>query len=97
MAAKKKPHQILGYRLYQFGGDHDPVIDVVRTKMEDKDISMADLARDSEVSPGTLGNWFSGKTKRPQHATIKAVVRALGPGYDYEMTFRGRSITQRKR
>lgn len=97
MAAKKKPHQVIGYRLYQFGGDHDPVIDIIRTAMEDKAITLADLHKTSDVSASTLTNWFSGKTKRPQHATIKTVVRALGPEYDYEMTKNGRSIRGRKR
>jgi transcriptional regulator with XRE-family HTH domain len=65
------------YRSYVFL-DKDPVIDVVRTAMQDAKAKSAKIARDSGVSPTTLANWFHGPTKRPQFATVAAVASALG-------------------
>jgi transcriptional regulator with XRE-family HTH domain len=65
------------YRGYLFI-DKDPVIDVIRTKVQDSKQKVAHVAHDSGVSPTTLGNWFGGKTKRPQFATVAAVAGALG-------------------
>jgi transcriptional regulator with XRE-family HTH domain len=65
------------YKSYVFI-DKDPVIDVVRTAMQDAKARPAVVARDSGVSPTTLGNWFHGRTRRPQFATVAAVAGALG-------------------
>lgn len=65
------------YRSYNFI-DKDPIIDVVRTIVEDSGDSYEKVHAASGVSVGTLGNWFNGKTKRPQYATIMAVVYAMG-------------------
>jgi hypothetical protein len=37
------------------------------------------VARDSGVSATTLHNWFDGKTRRPQFATVLAAARGIGP------------------
>jgi transcriptional regulator with XRE-family HTH domain len=65
------------YRSYVFI-DKDPVIDHVRTAMQDAKVTSARVARDSGVSPTTLDNWFHGATRRPQFATVAAVASALG-------------------
>lgn len=65
------------YKSYNFR-DKDPVIDVVRTVVEDAGKSYAKVERDSGVTTQTLRNWFYGRTKRPQFATVAAVVRACG-------------------
>lgn len=70
------------YRSYNFR-DKDPVIDKVRTIVEDSGESYKTIHEESDVSVTTLWNWFEGATKRPQFATVNAVGRALG----YELQF----------
>ncbi len=65
------------YRSYNFK-NFDPVIDKVRTIVEDSGQTYKRVSEDSGVSRTTLGNWFNGKTRRPQFATVNAVARALG-------------------
>jgi hypothetical protein len=72
------------YRTYRFI-DKDPVIDEVRTIVQDEGLMKrlgmaANLAGLSKV---TLDNWFNGHTKRPQNASIMALVSSLG----YERKF----------
>jgi DNA-binding phage protein len=69
------------YRSYNFK-DKDPIIDRLRTIIQDEGTAYTDIAADSGVTANTLYNWFSGPTKRPQYATVMAVVHALG----YEAT-----------
>lgn len=70
------------YKSYNFR-IKDPVIDLMRTAIADTGISYRKIERDSGVTSTTLRNWFHGKTRRPQHATVMAVVRAIG--YDLEL------------
>jgi hypothetical protein len=65
------------YKSYHFL-DKDPVIDIVRTIVQDSGESYSAVSNMSDVSTTTLYNWFEGKTKRPQYCTVAAVVRALG-------------------
>jgi len=65
------------YKSYSFR-DKDPVIDEVRTLLQDSGQSYKDVHTASGVSVGTLHNWFEGTTKKPQYATVMAVVHALG-------------------
>jgi len=65
------------YRSYNFV-DKDPVIDRIRTIFQKEHVDNKDAASISGVSQTTLFNWFDGKTKRPQYATIAAVTLALG-------------------
>lgn len=65
------------YRSYNFR-EKDPVIDVLRTACEDAKARLTDLCADSGVSPTTYYNWWKGKTRRPQFATVAACARALG-------------------
>jgi transcriptional regulator with XRE-family HTH domain len=80
----KKTTRIGVYRTYRFI-DKDPVIDKIRTVLQDEgfDKKRHVVSRMSGVSPSTLANWFEGATKRPQHATLAAVITAVG----YEFTF----------
>src|SRR5262245_6187408 len=76
--AKKKPqHRTIIYKSYSFI-DKDPVIDKLRTIVEDEGESYTAIHDMSGVSTTTLWNWFSGETKRPQYASVMAVARALG-------------------
>jgi len=82
------------YNTYRFK-NKDPIIDVLRTIVKDEGLSYAQICREGNMSPTPPYNWFHGKTKRPQHASIKAFVRACsvnGTKYDYEVTKNGKSI-----
>jgi transcriptional regulator with XRE-family HTH domain len=65
------------YNTYRFK-DKDPVIDEMRTMQEDSGMSYEDISVKSGVSKSTQYNWFHGKTRRPQSATVEAFGRALG-------------------
>lgn len=65
------------YKTYRFR-DKDPIIDELRTAVKDEGLSYQDIHLMSNVTVTTLRNWFEGETRRPQHATIMAVARAVG-------------------
>lgn len=70
------------YKTYLFRSK-DPIIDSLRTIIQDQKVSYTYIENSSGVTAHTLRQWFGGKTKRPQHATVKAVAAALG--YDYQL------------
>ena len=70
------------YKSYSFI-DKDPIIDEVRTMIQDSGANYKWIEEHSGVTSTTLYNWFGGKTKKPQAATINAVARALG----YKLVF----------
>jgi hypothetical protein len=74
------------YTSYNFV-DKDPVIDKVRTMVKREGLSYGKISGLSGVSDTTMRGWFEGKTKRPQYATVMAVVHALG--YRSAFTKRG--------
>lgn len=63
------------YKTYPFSGK-DPIIATLKRAAQGKKLS--EIALTSGVSAATLAAWFSGPTKRPQFATVKAVATALG-------------------
>jgi hypothetical protein len=65
------------YKSYSFI-DKDPIIDQIRTIYQDSGANYMWIKEHSGVSPNTLVNWFGGKTRRPQAATVNAVLRCLG-------------------
>lgn len=67
------------YRTYRWI-KKNPVIDVVRTIVDDNGLmkNLTALHEISGVSTAALHGWFFGDTKNPQHATVMAVVTALG-------------------
>jgi DNA-binding phage protein len=73
----KKPKELKPYKSYPFRGQ-DPIVSKVELEFAHADAKKAAVSRDSGVSSGTIGNWFSRKTKRPQFATVNAVLMALG-------------------
>lgn len=91
MAAKTKTKPKFGfYPSYQFG-DHDPIIDQIDTLRKDAGSPKFDkVSADSGVSVTTLNNWHTRKVKRPQFATVKAVVQALGG--ELGIVYRGKVI-----
>jgi transcriptional regulator with XRE-family HTH domain len=56
----------------------------MRTLLADENVSYEDVHVKSGVSKNTLYQWFDGKTRRPQYATVMAVARSLG--YDMVLT-----------
>jgi hypothetical protein len=65
------------YKSYSFI-DKDPIIDEIRTVYQDSGANYRWIEEHSSVRATTLANWFSGVTRRPQAATINAVLRSLG-------------------
>jgi transcriptional regulator with XRE-family HTH domain len=65
------------YRSYSFK-TKDPVIDRLRTAVQDSKLSYRDIHESEGISVSTLSNWFGGKTRRPQFCTVMAVFRACG-------------------
>jgi DNA-binding phage protein len=70
------------YKSYNFV-DKDPVIDKMRTMVAKEGLKYGEISNLSGVSHTTMHNWFEGKTKRPQYATVMAVVNALGYRVSY--------------
>jgi|SRR5262245_1003808 len=58
--------------------EKDPVIDKMRGPIKQSELSYAEISAKSGVSASTIYNWFEGKTRRPQYATVVAVMRVLG-------------------
>jgi AcrR family transcriptional regulator len=63
-----------GYRFI----DKDPVIDIVRTEHQLSKMTVKKLSETSGISVTTFYSWFGGKTRRPQHLTVKYALEALG-------------------
>lgn len=79
------------YPSYHFV-DHDPILDSLDTLRSMAQRTDAQITADSRVTRSTLRNWRTRKTKRPQFATIKAVVHALGGALVIQ--YSGASIVQ---
>ena len=65
------------YKTYLFK-DKDPAIDRLRTAITRSKLSYEQIEDASGVRVATLHSWFSGKVRTPRHATMAAVVGALG-------------------
>lgn len=94
-AAARKERANFYYPSYPFKGDHDPVLDQIRTLHElVGEPTMASIIRGSHVTYSTLANWgLTGKDpriRRPTFPAVKAVVRAMGG--QMEITYKGKVI-----
>jgi hypothetical protein len=65
------------YRNYRFV-DKDPVIDALRTVVQDEGLSDYQAAQITGVAAGTYKGWFRGATRRPNNATSTQTAAALG-------------------
>jgi transcriptional regulator with XRE-family HTH domain len=65
------------YKSYSFL-DKDPMIDQVRTIIQDSRMTYKALSAASSVSVQTISRWLDGQTRKPQAATFNAVLRACG-------------------
>ena len=72
-----RPRTAIGYQSYTFH-DHDPMIDKLRDLLKAEGKSYTWVETRSGVTSPTMRNWFSGKTRKPQFATLNAVARCLG-------------------
>ena len=70
------------YTSYNFI-DKDPIIDEVRTAIDKANVTDSYVCNKSGVCKTTLRSWFAGHTKRPQAATVRAVLRSIG--YDIKV------------
>jgi hypothetical protein len=70
------------YKSYNFR-DKDPVIDELRTIIQDQGVTYKQINDASDVSTSCMYGWFNGATRRPSHAAVAAVASALG----FEMQF----------
>lgn len=73
--AHGRPGTMKIYRAYFFRGQ-DPAIAEVKAFTQGSTLTAVE--RNGGPATGTLTNWFNGKTKRPQNATLEAAGRALG-------------------
>ncbi len=71
------------YKSYNFQ-DKDPMIDQVRTIVQDSQMTYKAISEASSVNVNTLRGWLDGATRKPQAATFNAVLRACG----YKLTIR---------
>lgn len=85
--AKKAVRGFKPYKSYSFKAQ-DPVIESIRAIVEDSGMKRIEVHERSGVSTGTMCSWFSGRTRRPQFATVNAVARACGQ----ELVFRSTSL-----
>ena len=85
-------HQNHGfYSTYRFRAtEKDPVIDQIRSLMDDTDTSISELSTATNLSQTTIRNWIDGDTRKPQHASITAAVR--GMGFDFALVPLKRNI-----
>jgi transcriptional regulator with XRE-family HTH domain len=65
------------YKSYNFV-DKDPMIDQVRTIIQDSHLTYKAISEASGVGSHTISKWLDGATKKPQAATFNAVLRACG-------------------
>ena len=63
------------YTSYSFV-DKDPIIDYVRTVIQDSKMEIKEIAEKSGVNYHTISKWLYGETKRPLAASLNAVLRA---------------------
>ena len=76
MLQRNKKGALRIYKSYNFV-DKDPIIDYTRTRVFAQG-GPSKISKASGVTATTLYNWYGGKTRRPQFATIAAVLLACG-------------------
>jgi transcriptional regulator with XRE-family HTH domain len=64
------------YKSYNFT-DKDPIIDYLRTIINDSHLKISKISEESGVTSQTINNMLYGKTRRPQAATVNAILRSL--------------------
>lgn len=64
--------------------DKDPVVDECMALVKRRGLrgNYGRLGLLTGMSPSTFANWDKGGTKRPQHASVRSLVEALGASYE---------------
>ena len=64
--------------------DKDPVVDECMALVKKRGLrgNYGRLGLLTGMSPSTFANWDKGGTKRPQHASVRCLVEALGASYE---------------
>ena len=75
--SKQPTRGFITYDTYNFK-DVDPVIDEMRTALDDSGHKASWACGVSRLSTTTVSNWFNNKTKRIENARIWAFMGALG-------------------
>ena len=74
-----RPMRVTIYRNYRWINDQDPSVDAMRTIIKSENhLTDGRASAITGISAATFTSWFSGKTKRPQNATISQAAAALG-------------------
>jgi transcriptional regulator with XRE-family HTH domain len=80
------------YKTYKFNGSaQDPSIGKFKTLYTKEGSTRGIVSEKSGISKTTIGNWLSGKTKRPQFATMQAAVRTLNHSFELQEMKKSRS------
>jgi transcriptional regulator with XRE-family HTH domain len=58
--------------------DKHPIIDHIRTWVQDAQMPLAEVSRRSGVTPQTIKRWITGQTRKPQAPTLNAVGKVFG-------------------
>lgn len=66
----------------------DPDLQRVLEAQRECGKSWAKISHESGVSRSTFTNWASGKTRRPQHLTMKFALQSMG--YDFAIVRRSK-------
>lgn len=66
-----------GYLSYGFT-EHDPILDVLQTVINDTTLNLTQIMKASGVSLGTIIRYRNKEVKSPRHSTVIAVLRACG-------------------
>lgn len=71
--------------MYHWGmsKDRSIVADRIERLLQIRDISVADLSRESGVSESAISNILSGTRKQPRSDTVQKIARGLGTSPDY--------------
>lgn len=96
MAKKAKSNGIKIYPSYRHTGQ-DPVVRLMKTLREGSSMSDKELRQRNGLSASTAKNWFSGKTRRPQHTTLAAYAGAFGKRFVLEDSNSTDPILRKKR
>lgn len=96
MASKKKTNGIKVYPTYRHTGQ-DPVIGLMKKLRDGSKMKDAEIVKRTKMSPATAKNWFSGKTRRPQHTTLAAYAGAFGKRFVLEDSNDSDPIIRRNR
>jgi hypothetical protein len=85
---KKKDIVLTGYRFLQ----KDPIIDLYREAKRRSGMKELEISAICGVTLQTLRNWDFGKTRKPQHLTVRFALAALGIEEQYIDTKTGAVI-----